>query len=85
MNPVRNPTNRLRLSQMKSFRGKRSLRQTKKESSPVVHSSASKQLETRGLSIDELRENLLAASNPDAVVKATDAIGRFEVETINFA
>ena len=48
----------------------------KKESSPVVHSSASKQLETRGLSIDELRENLSAATNPDAVVKATDAIGR---------
>ena len=48
----------------------------KKESSPVVHSSASEQPETRRLSIDELRESLSAATNPDAVVKATDAIGR---------
>ena len=48
----------------------------KKESSQVVHSSGSKQIETRGLSIDELRKNLSAATNPDAVVKATDAIGR---------
>ena len=48
----------------------------KKESSPVVHSSVSEQPETRRLSIDELRESLSAATNPDAVVKATDAIGR---------
>lgn len=48
----------------------------KKESGPVVHSSASEQPETRRLSIDELRESLSAATNPDAVVKATDAIGR---------
>ena len=48
----------------------------KKESSPIVQSSASEQPETRRLSIDELRESLSAATNPDAVVKATDAIGR---------
>ncbi len=48
----------------------------KEKSSPAVQSSASEQSEIRGLSIDELRENLSAATNPDAVVKATDAIGR---------
>ena len=48
----------------------------KKESSPIVQSSASEQPETRRLSIDELRESLSVATNPDAVVKATDAIGR---------
>ena len=61
---------------MKSFRRQAEYSSNKKESSPVVHSSASKQIETRGLNIDELRENLSAATNPDAVVKATDAIGR---------
>lgn len=48
----------------------------KEGSGPVLSPSASEQPEERGLSIDELRKKLSAATNPDAVVKATDAIGR---------
>lgn len=43
---------------------------------PVVDPSASEQPEARELSINELREKLSAATNPDAVVKVTDSIGR---------
>ena len=43
---------------------------------PVVRPSASEQPEARELSINELREKLSAATNPDAVVKVTDSIGR---------
>ncbi|GAH16276.1 unnamed protein product, partial [marine sediment metagenome] len=48
----------------------------KEGSGPVLSPSTSEQPEERGLSIDELRKKLSAATNPDAVVKATDAIGR---------
>ena len=43
---------------------------------PVVRPSAPEQPEARELSINELREKLSAATNPDAVVKVTDSIGR---------
>lgn len=43
---------------------------------PVVRPSAPEQPEVRELSINELREKLSAATNPDAVVKVTDSIGR---------
>ena len=46
------------------------------EGKPAATSSSTEQIETRPLNINQLREQLSAATNPDAVVKATDAIGR---------
>ncbi|MDA8043365.1 MAG: HEAT repeat domain-containing protein, partial [Pirellulales bacterium] len=46
------------------------------EGKPAAASSSTEQIETRPLNINQLREQLSAATNPDAVVKATDAIGR---------
>ena len=46
------------------------------EGKPAATSPSSEQIETRSLNINELREQLSAATNPDAVVKTTDAIGR---------
>ena len=43
---------------------------------PVVRPSTPEQPVARELSINELREKLSAATNPDAVVKVTDSIGR---------
>ena len=43
---------------------------------PTATSPSSGKMETSSLNINELREQLSAATNPDAVVKATDAIGR---------
>ena len=43
---------------------------------PAATSPSSGKMETSSLNINELREQLSAATNPDAVVKATDAIGR---------
>ncbi len=48
----------------------------KEKNRPVVRPSASEQPEAREMSINELREKLSAATNPDAVVKVTDSIGR---------
>ncbi len=46
------------------------------KSRPVVRPPVSEQPEAHDLNINELREKLSAATNPDAVVKVTDSIGR---------
>ena len=61
---------------MQTSRKKRLLCQRKRKPGRLSDPSASEQPEARELSINELREKLSAATNPDAVVKVTDSIGR---------
>ncbi|MGI9454173.1 MAG: HEAT repeat domain-containing protein [Pirellulales bacterium] len=76
MNPSENSSESGEVQQESDGSQKATVLSEEEKSRPVVRPSVSEQPEARELNINELREKLSAATNPDAVVKVTDSIGR---------